>query len=114
MAQAPTVPSKRRDTGAPTASAGDPLFLKLKALRKKLADVQQKNTLLEKQLGEATAASKKLQEEKGALEAKSAQYQQLASSLQDQIASGQVEISELRGKMTVNPSAQRTHGRHRA
>jgi chemotaxis protein MotB len=71
------------------------------ALEKKLADVQQKNTLLEKQLNEATAASKKLQEEKGALEAKSAQYQQLASSLQDQIASGQVEISELRGKMTV-------------
>jgi len=74
---------------------------KAAALEKKLADVQQKNTLLDKQLSEATAASKKLQEEKGALEAKSAQYQKLASSLQEQIASGQIEISELRGKMTV-------------
>ena len=74
---------------------------KAAALEKKLADVQQHNTVLQKQLGEATAASAKLQEEKGALEAKSAQYQQLASSLQEQIASGQVEISELRGKMTV-------------
>lgn len=35
------------------------------------------------------------------LEAKSAQYAQLAGSLQSQIQAGQVEISELRGKMTV-------------
>ena len=74
---------------------------KAAALEKKLADIQQQNTLLQQQLSEASAASKKLQEEKGALEAKSAQYQQLAGSLQQQIASGQVEISELRGKMTV-------------
>lgn len=74
---------------------------KAAALEKKLADAQQQNTVLQKQLSEAAVASKKLQEEKGALEAKSAQYQQLASSLQEQIASGQIEISELRGKMTV-------------
>ena len=74
---------------------------KAAALEKKLADVQQQNTLLHQQLSEAALASKKLQEEKGALEAKSAQYQQLASSLEQQIASGQVEISELRGRMTV-------------
>ena len=74
---------------------------KAAALEKKLAAIQQQNSVLEQQLSEATAASKKLQEEKGALEAKSAQYQQLASSLQEQIANGQVEISELRGKMTV-------------
>ena len=43
----------------------------------------------------------KLEQEKGELAAKSAQYQQLAGSLQGQIASGQVEISELRGRMTV-------------
>src|SRR4051812_41916135 len=71
------------------------------ALEKKLADTQQQNTALQQRLGDATEASKKLQEEKGALEAKSAQYQQLASSLEQQIASGQVEISELRGRMTV-------------
>jgi chemotaxis protein MotB len=74
---------------------------KAAALEKKLAEAQQQNTQLQRQLSEATAASAKLAEEKGALEAKSAQYQQLASSLQQQIATGQVELSELRGKMTV-------------
>ena len=67
---------------------------KTAALEKKLADTQQ-------QLNDATAASAKLKEEKGALEAKSAQYEQLAGSLQEQIKSGEVEISELKGKMTV-------------
>jgi chemotaxis protein MotB len=74
---------------------------KAAALEKKLAETQQHNSVLQRQLDEAAATSKKLQEEKGALEAKSAQYQQLAGSLQQQIASGQVELSELRGKMTV-------------
>ena len=36
-----------------------------------------------------------------AVEEKSSQYEQLNKSLQTQIQSGQVEISELRGKMTV-------------
>jgi chemotaxis protein MotB len=43
----------------------------------------------------------KLAEQKGAAEAKSAQYERLAGSLQGQIEAGQIEISELRGKMTV-------------
>jgi len=78
------------------------------ALEKKLGEVQQQNSTLQQQnsglqqqVAEATAASAKLAQEKGALEAKSAQYAQLAGSLQQQIASGQVEISELKGKMTV-------------
>ncbi len=71
------------------------------ALEKQIADLQQQTATLQQQLGELSATSKKLAEEKGALEAKSAQYQQLASSLQSQIATGQVELSELRGKMTV-------------
>jgi len=74
---------------------------KTAALEKKLAEVQQQNTALQQQLSEATAASAKLKEEKGALEAKSAQYEQLAGSLQEQIKSGEVELSELKGKMTV-------------
>jgi chemotaxis protein MotB len=71
------------------------------ALEKQIADLQQQTATLQQQLGELSVTSKKLAEEKGALEAKSAQYQQLASSLQSQIATGQVELSELRGKMTV-------------
>ena len=74
---------------------------KTAALEKKVADLQAQNGALQSQLGEVTAASARLQLEKGALEAKSAQYQQLASTLEGQIKSGQVEISELRGKMTV-------------
>jgi len=61
---------------------------------KKTAALEQKVSDLEKQNKELTTTTTKL-------EAKSAQYEQLASSLQDQIASGQVEVSELRGKMTV-------------
>src|SRR5882672_793753 len=67
---------------------------KTAALEKKVSDVQQ-------QLANSQEASAKLKEEKGALEAKSAQYKQLAGSLEKQIAAGQVEISELRGRMTV-------------
>lgn len=60
---------------------------KTAALEKKVADLEKKNK-------ELTTTTTKL-------EAKSAQYEQLANSLQGQIASGQIEISELRGKMTV-------------
>src|SRR6267142_401529 len=68
---------------------------------KNYQEEKEKAAALEKQIGELTATSAKLQQEKGLLEAKSAQYQQLATSLEGQIKSGQVEISELRGRMTV-------------
>ncbi len=42
-----------------------------------------------------------LAQEKGKAEAKSAEYEKLAGSLQKQIKAGQIEVSELRGKMTV-------------
>ncbi len=67
---------------------------KTAALEKKVAELQKQNN-------ELTTTSVKLEAEKGLLQARSAQYEQLTSSLQNQIASGQVEISELRGKMTV-------------
>src|SRR5260370_1594444 len=67
---------------------------KTAALEKKIAELQKQNK-------ELTATSVTLEQEKDVLRAKSAQYEQLTSSLQKQIASGQVEISELRGKMTV-------------
>jgi chemotaxis protein MotB len=74
---------------------------KAAALEKKVADLQAQNAALQSQLGELASTSAKLQQEKGLLEAKSAQYEQLASSLEGQIKSGQVEISELKGKMMV-------------
>jgi chemotaxis protein MotB len=64
------------------------------ALEKKVADLQAQNETLTQTTGALETKSKEL-------EAKSKQYEELAGSLKDQIQSGQVEISELRGKMTV-------------
>jgi chemotaxis protein MotB len=64
------------------------------ALDKKVTDLQAQNAQL-------TQSTTQLTQEKGELEAKSKQYEELAGSLKEQIQSGQVEISELRGKMTV-------------
>jgi len=76
--------------------------------KKLYSDEQQKSAALEKKVGDLqaqnealTKSTTQLAEEKGQLEAKSKQYEELAGSLKDQIQSGQVEISELKGKMTV-------------
>jgi len=68
---------------------------------KKYEDEAQKTAALEKKVADLDKKNKELTTTTTKLEAKSAQYEQLASSLQNQIASGQIEISELRGKMTV-------------
>jgi len=70
-------------------------------LEKQTADLQQQTQAQQKQLDELSATSKKLEAEKGELQAKSAQYEQLNTALQKEIAEGQVELTELRGKMTV-------------
>ena len=67
---------------------------KTAALQKQVSDLQGQNTQL-------TQSTTQLTEEKGQLEAKSKQYEELTNSLNQQIQSGQVEISELKGKMTV-------------
>lgn len=76
--------------------------------KKQFQDEQQKTAALEKKVGDLqaqnetlTKSTTQLTEEKGQLEAKSKQYEELAGSLKQQIESGQVEISELKGKMTV-------------
>jgi len=88
---------------------------KTKALEAKVADLEAKLKSNEVDLavakGDLTAAqgelvrtneAKNMAEAKAsALAAKSEQYERLAQSLKGQIQAGQVEISELRGKMTV-------------
>jgi len=64
------------------------------ALQKQVSDLQTQNTQL-------TQSTTQLTQEKGELESKSKQYEELAGSLNEQIKSGQVELSELKGKMTV-------------
>jgi chemotaxis protein MotB len=89
------------------------------AAEKRLADADQRAKELEEQLaktresleGEKQAATaeaeqqrqraSQLEQEKRALEKKSAEYQALASSLDAQIKTGQIQLSELQGKLTV-------------
>jgi len=67
---------------------------KAAALEAKVKQLQAKNE-------ELTTSTKKLSEEKGELEKKSSEYEQLANSLQGEIKAGAIELSELKGKMTV-------------
>src|SRR5215472_1725292 len=72
------------------------------ALQKQVTDLQSQNTQL-------TQSTTQLTEEKGQLEAKSKQYEELTSSLNQQIQSGQVELTELKGKdKDVFPSGSAT------
>ena len=78
------------------------------AAEKAAKDCQAKAAGLEKDLAAMTQSRDELQakaaslgEQKAAAEAKSAQYEKLASQLHSQIEAGQVEISELRGRMMV-------------
>ncbi len=71
-------------------------------------DLEQKLANLEKQYGAVTGSKEQLEREKGqlqaekaALEQKSSEYERLAGSLKSQIAAGQIELSELKGKLTV-------------
>ena len=68
---------------------------------KKYEDAAQKNAALEKKVADLQAQNAALSQSTSELEAKSKQYQELAGTLKEQIQSGQVELSELKGKMTV-------------
>ncbi len=84
-------------------------------LEKKLADVRGRLADIERQFGVVSGSKEQLEREKGqlvaekdrltaekaALEKKSSEYERLAGSLKSQIAAGQIELSELKGKLTV-------------
>ena len=59
------------------------------------------NAELKALVDELSKSKKKLEQAKAELEKKSAEYQTLASSLQGEIEAGRVEVSELKGKLTV-------------
>ncbi len=105
------------------------LVRKVQDLEAKVADLEQQNASLSQRLtasegllmnkeaerraleeknGELTAlndelsrSKKKLAEAKEELEKKSSEYESLASSLKKEIDEGKIELSELKGKMTV-------------
>ncbi len=64
--------------------------------------LEQRNTELSALNDELARSKKKLTEAKEALEKKSSEYESLSKSLQKEISEGKVELSELRGRMTVN------------
>jgi chemotaxis protein MotB len=77
------------------------LDTKIQQQTTQIAELEKKNAELEKKASELQVKTTALSQEKGKLEAKSAEYERLTKSMQGQIQRGQVEISELRGKMTV-------------
>ncbi|MGZ6140130.1 MAG: OmpA/MotB family protein [Myxococcaceae bacterium] len=69
--------------------------------KKMYEDEAQKNAALQKKVTDLQAQNAALTQSTTEAEAKSKQYEELAGSLKGQIQSGQVELSELKGKMTV-------------
>lgn len=73
----------------------------LNASEQKSQDLQKKNAELAA-LNESLAQSKqKLEKAREELEKKSSEYESLARSLKEEIKSGKIELSELKGRMTV-------------
>jgi chemotaxis protein MotB len=76
----------------------DAQLLNKEAARKTL---EQKNEALTALNDELSRSKKKLTEAKEELEKKSSEYENLAQSLKGEIETGKIELSELKGKMTV-------------
>ncbi len=93
-----TAAAARADEAAAKAQACE---AKAGDLQKQLADAQQQLAASNKARSDLQVQAAALAEQKGALEAKSKQYEQLAGQLQGQIKAGQIELSELKGRMTV-------------
>lgn len=62
---------------------------------------REENARLQALVDELSRSKKKLEAAKAELEKRSAEYEQLARSLQGEIESGRVELTELKGKLTV-------------
>ncbi|MBC7963069.1 MAG: OmpA family protein [Steroidobacteraceae bacterium] len=77
----------------------DTLSINITELRQKVADLESENRKLKVDI----AALQKVKEEK--VKEVSSTYEQLLSNMKNEIAQGQVTISELKGKLTVNMEA---------
>lgn len=77
----------------------DALSKNVSELRQKITDLEQENNRLKGEI----VALQKVKEEK--LKEVSSTYEQLLSNMKTEIAQGQVTISELKGKLTVNMEA---------
>jgi chemotaxis protein MotB len=73
----------------------------LAARQSELKAANDRNAELQALVDELSKSKKRLEQAKAELEKKSAEYQSLATSLQGEIEAGRVEVSELKGKLTV-------------
>jgi chemotaxis protein MotB len=73
----------------------------LAARQSELKMAADRNAELQALVDELSKSKKRLEQAKAELEKKSAEYQALATSLQGDIEAGRIEVSELKGKLTV-------------
>jgi chemotaxis protein MotB len=70
-------------------------------LEEELNASREKTAALQKTVDEMAASKNRLEAKKAELETKSSEYEKMANALRRQIDSGRIELTELRGKMTV-------------
>jgi chemotaxis protein MotB len=69
--------------------------------REKIRELQARVDELQARADELSASKRKLETVKAELESKSTEYEKMANALRGQIDAGRIELTELRGKMTV-------------
>jgi len=72
-----------------------------RALQARIDDLSTSKGALQAKVDELSVSKTKLESAKVELEKKSAEYEKMASALRGEIDAGRVELTELRGKMTV-------------
>ena len=90
----------RQDLKAESAKRAD-LEAQLKGSGDELAAARKQVSGLQAEVNDLSSSKQRLELTKVELEKKSSEYEQLATSLRGEIQSGRVELSELRGRMTV-------------
>jgi chemotaxis protein MotB len=93
---------RKKEAEAAVAKArGAELQASLARTEEELKAAQAKNAELQATVDEMAASKHRLEAKKVELETKSAEYEKMASALRRPIDSGRIELTELRGKMTV-------------
>jgi chemotaxis protein MotB len=92
---------KKEAEAAVARARGAELEAALARSEAELKATRDKNAELQATVDETVASKSRLEAKKAELETKSAEYEKMASALRRQIDSGRIELTELRGKMTV-------------
>jgi chemotaxis protein MotB len=74
---------------------------KLSGSEAELGKAREETRALKAQVDDLSSSKNRLESAKAELEKKSVEYEKMASALRGQIDSGRIELTELRGKMTV-------------